>query len=206
LGTVRRVRGSLLMAVVVMGCGPTRVVLGPVTPVTDARSANARYDTYRVEGVMTEELHVGRLALSQLTRLDTRVTSVTLANGAVIEDPRDLIPVAGEGSATAQRAGDWARARERWLVPGTIATVSFTAGFAGLVTSLFVMGSTRSVVPMLISAAVLLVGPLASLGIGKLTLPDLNDLLAKAFRAYVDDLTLMRDSHRPPAPPATLPE
>lgn len=145
----------------------------------------------------SEELHLGRGAQSALTTLDTHVTAIVLANGMEIQDPRDLIPVVGERTTTAESARAWARARERWAVPSTIASMSFTLGFAGMMTSLMTLGIVRTLAPLVVSGAVLVLGPLLSLGIGKATLPDVSELLVKSFRAYTEDLAVLRDTSVP---------
>lgn len=186
-----------IVAVFISGCASTRVSLGPIPPITSELDAQKVYATYRVEGVKSEELHVGRLAHSAITRIDSSVTAIVLANGVEVQDPRDLIPVVGARTTTAEAARAWARARQQWAVSSTIASVSFAVGFAGLMTSLITLGAFRTAVPALVSGAVLLLGTLVPLGVGKATLPDVSDLLVKSFRAYTEDLAVMRDSYVP---------
>ena len=186
-------RWALWVAVVVAsGCAPKRVWLGPLPPVTSELEARERALTFEVVGVKTDELHfsLSRSAKSEATKIDSTVKAIELANGAEIEDPRDLIPVVGPNSTTAQTANAWARARASWAVPATIASVSSSLGFVGVLASVYVLG--RTAVPLVVSLGVALVVPLITLAIAQRTLPDVNELLVKSFIAYVDDLELLQ--------------
>lgn len=201
---VAPVRWAIWVVVLVAsGCVPKRVQLGPLPPVTFDFEARERARTFEVVGVKTDELHVSlsRVATSEATKIDSTVKAIELANGAEIEDPRDLIPVVGPHTATAETANVWARARASWAVPATIATVSSSVGFVGMLASLYALG--ESAVPLVVSLGVMLLVPLTTLAIGKATLPDVSELLVKSFIAYVDDLALLQQGFVPPpnAPP-----
>jgi hypothetical protein len=202
---VARVRWVLWVAVVVAsGCAPKRVHLGPLPPVTSELEARRRALTFDVVGVKTDELHFSfsRRTTSESTRIESTVKAIELANGAEIEDPRDLIPVVGPHTNTAETANVWARARASWAVPATIASVSSSLGFVGVLASFYALGQTA--VPLVVSLGVALVVPLVTLSIAKGTLPDVSELLVKSFSAYVDDLALLEKGSvpAPNAPPA----
>ena len=182
-------------------CAPTRVSMGQLPRVTNALEANAFYDTYRIEGVVSDELHVGRMAHSELTRIDSTVSAVVLANGVRVGDPRDLMPLVSENSETSAKALAWAKARDSWALPGAVAGVTLGAGFAGAIIGF----ATDAGLPLVLSSiGVMVLGPLVSLLAAKAGLPDVESLLVGSFRAYDADLRAMRDAYQP-TPGATSP-
>jgi hypothetical protein len=109
----------LVSVVVVLGSGClSRVSL--VVPALEA-PREERVDAWvalrPVETAVTTYSSAQHPDLIAATDLD----SLTLGNGLVVADPRDLLPVVLAGSETARAVADWDRETRRWNVHGWVA-------------------------------------------------------------------------------------
>lgn len=171
----------LLVVTVMSSACVRRVELAPVAP-PQPEDAARFVEAYGVKQVRLESTWVGSRPLLGLSHVDTTVSGVRLGNDVEVEDPRDLLPIVASDERFALLARDYGAVRDAWTWP----VVGMGATFGGGVLALALSISTQSIAGMLASAGVALVGPLVSLALGKIFLPDVDRLRASAFAAYVE--------------------
>lgn len=190
-----RLRGSwLLCAVLASNCAALkRVTL--VAPTIDAPAENRRH--------AWEQLRLSRADLTSIEfargpgfagkQMGTDVDSMTLANGVVVEDPRDLIPVVGKDSATAKAANAWILARHRWDLFGAIVLSGLGGGLSVFVAAPLIAGRLGAgyevTYPLAMGALIsAIVVPIVALIIPAIFVGSPDAHRYAAFAHYQDDL------------------